>query len=41
MRSRFSQRVCKNALEKCIFSEFFTVHQTEKILEFKQKIYLQ
>ena len=25
------ERVCKNALEKYIFSDFFTVHQTEKI----------
>ena len=25
------RKVCKNALEKYIFSGFFTVHQTEKI----------
>ena len=30
--SIYSERVCKNALEKYIFSDFsFTVHQMEKI----------
>ena len=27
----YSERVCKNALEKCICSDFFTAPQTEKI----------
>ena len=30
-KSRYSERVCKNALEKCIFSYFFTAPQKEKI----------
>ena len=29
--SRYSDRMCKNAQEKYIFRDFFTVHQTEKI----------
>ena len=29
--SRHSERVCKNAQEKCNFSDFFTYSQTEKI----------
>ena len=28
---RYSERVCKIALKKCIFSDFFTAPQTEKI----------
>ena len=30
-RSTYSERVCKNALEKCIFIDLFTSVQTEKI----------
>ena len=32
--SRYSERVCENALEKCIFSEFFTAPETEKESQF-------